>query len=126
MERSMTFCVVLTGDTGGLPPEWTEFFQAHQDLARVEWEYDWDGVSDITVYFRDSQQPFPVSSLRSDSQLKQDLYALAGWYNSTAAHGQREGIVRKLVAVLEEAGAKARVVEKAASALREALKENEE
>ena len=52
---------------------WRAFFRAHPTVQCVLEEQFDSGFSDVTVYFKDSEEPFPLSSLRSDSPLKLDL-----------------------------------------------------
>lgn len=55
---------------------WNKFFLAYPTVERVVWEGTMDGCEDLTVYFSDSEEPFPYSSLRSDSPLRAALEAI--------------------------------------------------
>lgn len=57
---------------------WREFFEVFPQVDHMIWEGTKDEMHDLTVYFKDSDEPFPYSSLKSTSWLKQ---ALKGCYN---------------------------------------------
>jgi hypothetical protein len=59
-------------------PTWKKFFEAQPDVRSIEWCGTQDGCEDLTVYFKDSEEPFPISSLLASSCLKTELEKIIG------------------------------------------------
>lgn len=75
----MPFEVVYDRTYAGLPEEWVEFFTRWPDVARVEVMEPTEWARDVTVFYSDSIEPFPLSSLVADSPLREDLGRLVEW-----------------------------------------------
>ncbi len=60
-------------------PSWKRFFEAQPDVSRLEWVGSQEGAEDVTVYFKASDEPFPVSALLSSSCLKTELEKMISW-----------------------------------------------
>lgn len=54
-------------------PTWKKFFDKHSHVSRLEWRGDRTRTHDVTVFFNDSDEPFPLSSLAEDSPVKVDI-----------------------------------------------------
>jgi hypothetical protein len=67
--------IIINKDSGEM---WREFFEVFPQVDHLIWEGTKDEMHDLTVYFKDSDEPFPYSSLKSSSWLRQ---ALKGCYN---------------------------------------------
>lgn len=62
-----------------LTPDWVLFFYSHADVLSVDVDETSDGeLVDVTVFYVDSTEPFPLSSLRSDSAVAVELWRLLG------------------------------------------------
>lgn len=67
--------IKITKDSGN---QWEAFFTENEHVSHVIWEGTSSGWDDITVYFNDSDEPFPITGLRMDSPVKQGIYKICG------------------------------------------------
>lgn len=64
---------IFTPTAPELTPAWRTFFENHATVLYVETLEAVDGTEDVTVFFTDSDEPFPLTSLNSSSELRQEL-----------------------------------------------------
>lgn len=54
-------------------PTWKRFFEKHDHVSHLEWRGDRTRTHDVTVFFKDSDEPFPLTSLTKESSVKVDI-----------------------------------------------------
>lgn len=59
---------IIPGDTCG--KLWNEVFEMVTDLDYVIWEGTAKETTDVTLYFKGSEEPFPLTSLRRFSHAR--------------------------------------------------------
>lgn len=60
-------------DRNNADQNWAKVFASHPTLDEIHIEKT-DNFEDLTVYYNDSDDPFPITSLEESSALSIDLY----------------------------------------------------